>query len=915
MPDAKDIYDYFISKHGAFTDVQKASFGIIEKGLNCLIISGTGTGKTEAAMLPAIKMLKERGSAPISVLYITPLRALNRDMLGRFEELCEHSGLKVGVRHGDTKQSERSRQIRNPPDIMITTPETLQSILPTKYIGEYLKNLKVVIVDEVHELYYSKRGAQLSVALERLVERAGDFQRIGISATVDDDDVVAKFLCGRRDCVISRVDAQRVPDIRIELPRSVPQSSRNREFEEFFGLDEGSFARIYAIVEHIKKSDSCLIFGNTRQVVEALGSRLLYLDKLESFGGIGVHHGSLDKDERAELEAVFKKRGKKAIISTSSLELGIDIGSIDFVVQYGSPKQALRLLQRMGRSGHSIRKISKGSVIALNEVDYIESMAVLENARNGELESFSPNFGALDIAAHQICGLLAENGATDLKRIKDIFERSFVYKDIKEEELLTLLKFMHEQHMILLDDKLCRGTGRTRMYYYEHLSAIPDSIRFKVKNIANGKIVSFLDEKFVLGNVSESSVFITKGLPWKVIDIEKDVITVEPCTDVSAAVPDWYGEDIPVSFSVAQRFLDIIERAAGFGARAVDELVLGQLAFFPLKRGTVAVENMEGYTVIYTFLGTRANEFISKLLGTMITKRTGSSANTKASPYLIFVESDRFDMKAVLSDISGSNIDKTAESVITGTSLFNYKFVEIAKRFGIIERGASLSKNTAKKIVEIFKGTPVWLEAYREIRDNYFDYKVVKGFFDDIRKGTLRLEKFSSGKLSPLSDSILNSDYHTKELIMPIRPNAALLESFIQFTSSKKAKLLCTYCGLSFQRKILEVQDVEKLECPNCKSAMLCTYTDNYRKVISESKGKKKMTRADMKAYSEMMIEARLFRSYGGKAAVALATYGVGPRTAARALKMQRDDHRLFYTDLIDAQKNFIKNKKYWMHR
>ncbi len=914
MPNSGSIYDYFISKHGSFTEVQKASFRIIEAGLNCLIISGTGTGKTEAAMLPIIKKLESEGSAPISVLYITPLRALNRDMLGRLEELCARSGLRVGVRHGDTKQSEKSRQIRNPPDIMITTPETLQSILPTKYIGEYLKNLKVVVVDEIHELYHSKRGAQLSVALERLSERAGNFQRIGISATVNEDEVVGRFLCGKRPFEISRVDTSRVSDIQIELPHSAPPSSRNEEFEEFFGLDESSFARIYAIVEHIKRSDSCLIFGNTRQIVEALGSRLLYLDKLESFGGIGVHHGSLDKEERAELESIFKKGGKKAIISTSSLELGIDIGSIDFVVQYGSPKQALRLLQRMGRSGHSIRKASKGSIIALNEVDYIEAMAVLENARSGGLEHFRPNFGALDIAAHQVCGILADKGSAAFEVILGIFRRSFIYKDFEEKELLSVLEFMRDQRIILFDGKMCTGTGRTRMYYYEHLSAIPDSIRFKVKNIANGKTVSYLDEKFVLGNVSESSVFITKGLPWKVIDIDKDTITVEPGTDISAAVPDWYGEDISVSFGVSQRFFDIIRRNGKCEPR-VEELISKQLDYFPIKRGTVAIEEMEGYNVMYTFLGTRANEFISKLLGTMITKRSGISINTRASPYLIFVESDRLDLKDLVAELSRSNLERIAENVITGTSLFDYKFVEIAKRFGIIDRDATLSKNTAKKIVEIFKGSPVWIEAYREIKENYFDYEAVRGFFDGIKDGDLRLEKFSVSKLSPLSDSILNSDYYTKELIMPIRPNAALLESFIQFTSSKKAKLLCTYCGLSFQRKISEIQDAERIECPSCKSAMISTYNDDYRRVVSEMNEKKRRRRSDKKLYDEMMVEARLFRSYGGKAAVALFTYGVGPRSAARALKMQHDDHRLFYTDLIDAQKNFIKNKKYWMHR
>ena len=863
-------------------------------------------------MLPIIKRLEGEKWSPVSVLYITPLRALNRDMFGRFQEICSEAGISVGVRHGDTKQSERARQIRSPPDILITTPETLQGMLPTKYMGRYLKNIKVVVVDEIHELYYSKRGAQLSVALERLEERAGSFQRVGISATVRDDDTVAHFLCGERKCRIVRVDTTRVPEIDIELTAKAHQ--RNEDFEDFFGLDRASSSRIYAIAEHIKKSKSCIVFGNTRQVVEALGSRLVYLDSLEHLGGVGVHHGSLDKEEREELERLFKDGKRKAIISTSSLELGIDIGNVDFVVQYGSPKQALRLLQRMGRSGHSIKRVSRGSIIALNEIDYLESLSVLENAKNGELESFAPNFCALDVAVHQICGMLMENGPSRTDRILELFKKSFIYRKFDIKKLVGLLDFMREQRMVVLDGELWSASGKSRRYYYEHLSAIPDSVRFRVKNIANGRTISYLDEKFVLGNVTESSVFITKGLPWKVIEIEKDIITVEPSTDISAAVPDWYGEDIPVNFSVAQGVLKLLDGKAGF-PEEIRLLIKKQSEYFTIKKETVFIEELEGHTILYTFLGTRGNEFLAKLLGLLISESSGTSINTKASPYLVYIAAGKAKIERVLSGMSQASIEKLAEKVIKGTSLFEYKFVEIAKRLGIVERDATLSKNTARKIIKIFEGTPLWEETYREIKENYFDYGSVVDFFRQIQNGEKALETVALQNLSPISDMIINSDYHTKELIMPIRPSESLLNSFVEFTASKKIRLLCTYCGVYFQRKISEVGDLDRIECPSCASRMVCMYTEEYKNIVSHLLDKKRLKGSEMEQYKEMMIEARLFSAYGGKAAVALATYGIGPKTAARALKMHRSESTLFYTDLIEAQKNFIKNKKYWTHR
>ncbi|MGI0133492.1 MAG: DEAD/DEAH box helicase, partial [Candidatus Micrarchaeaceae archaeon] len=220
-------YDKFLKRYGEYTEIQRIAIPIIESGSNCVAIAPTGSGKTEAAMLPLLDRLSEgKERSGIKILYITPLRALNRDMIKRLEEFCRSLDVTISVRHGDTPQSERARQVRAPPMVLITTPETLQSILPTKSVSPHLRNVTAVVVDEIHELYYSKRGAQLSVALERLEELAPEFQRVGLSATVGDIDTAAKFLCGARECRIAKSEAKKELSVSIQLPRGFSERLR-----------------------------------------------------------------------------------------------------------------------------------------------------------------------------------------------------------------------------------------------------------------------------------------------------------------------------------------------------------------------------------------------------------------------------------------------------------------------------------------------------------------------------------------------------------------------------------------------------------------------------------------------------------------------------------------------------------------
>jgi ATP-dependent Lhr-like helicase len=329
------------------TEPQQRTIPLVLEGKNVLLISPTATGKTEAAFLPVLNaLLQQQGEPGIKVLYITPLRALNRDMLERFQWWCNNLDIKLAVRHGDTETKERVRQSRSPPDLLITTPETLQAILSGWIMRQHLQRVQWVIIDEVHEMADSKRGSQLVLALERLRAMIGrDFQMVGLSATIGSPEKVAQFLVGNgRSVEIVRVPVARMMHLKVLFP--TPDEEDLRLSTQLFTHPEVA-ARLRLIKDYINKHKSVLLFTNTRAVSEVLASRFKVWDI--NFP-VSIHHGSLAKPSRLAAEKGLKSGELKGLVCTSSLELGIDVGSIDLVVQYMSPRQVTRLIQRVGRS-------------------------------------------------------------------------------------------------------------------------------------------------------------------------------------------------------------------------------------------------------------------------------------------------------------------------------------------------------------------------------------------------------------------------------------------------------------------------------------------------------------------------------------------------------------------------------------
>ncbi|HIH87631.1 TPA: DEAD/DEAH box helicase, partial [Candidatus Bathyarchaeota archaeon] len=425
------------------TEPQKRMIPLILEGKNVLLISATATGKTEAAMLPVMDRFLMSGQRRpgISILYITPLRALNRDILDRMTYWCNRLDIKLGIRHGDTGSQERNRQRASPPDMLITTPETLQAILLGRTLKQYLKSVRWIVIDEIHELADNKRGSQLSLALERLRELTPQPpQMIGLSATIGSPDKVAAFL-GGTNRPVETIQVSALRETRFEIVFPEPEAEDFDTATTLFTHPEVS-ARLRAIRRLIEDHQTTLVFTNTRSTSEMLASRFNLWD---TDFPVSIHHGSLAKSSRIAAEQGLKEGNLRTVICTSSLELGIDIGSIDLVIQYNSPRQVTRLLQRVGRSGHRLGRVSKGVIISLNSDDAFESMVICRRALGEIMEPLRVPEKPYDVMVNQMTAELMARGRLYFLQVANLFKGAYPFRDLTTEDVKFVAGYMHNR--------------------------------------------------------------------------------------------------------------------------------------------------------------------------------------------------------------------------------------------------------------------------------------------------------------------------------------------------------------------------------------------------------------------------------------------------------------------------------------
>jgi len=931
------------------TEPQEKTIPLILEGKNVLLISPTATGKTEAAFLPVLSMLLQgqQGTPGIKVLYITPLRALNRDMLERLEWWCNNLDVKLAVRHGDTETKERVRQSRSPPDILITTPETLQAVLSGWIMRQHLQQVRWVIIDEVHEMADSKRGSQLALALERLRVMIGkDFQLIGLSATIGSPDKVAQFLVGKgRSVEIVRVPVGRMMHLKIIFPR--PGDEDLQLASQLYTHPEVA-ARLRIIRDYISKAKSVLLFTNTRAVSEVLASRFKVWDM--NFP-VSIHHGSLSKPSRIAAERGLKNGELKGLVCTSSLELGIDVGRIDLVVQYMSPRQATRLIQRVGRSGHRIGRTAEGIIVALDSDDALEALAIAKKALKEDLEPVVIPPKPYDVLAHQIAGLLIRNRRLGFSEIVEIFRNAYPYEDLTENDVEKVLRYMHGRFprlaWVSFEDKIVLRPRQTKAlfeYYFDNLSMIPEEKQFLVVDESSDSAVGVLDEAFMAEFGKPGTKFIIRGSPWIIHSVSEDRVHVRPIDDPTGAIPSWIGEEIPVPFEVSQevglirgfveeqrrRNVPPEEIAAELSERypADKDTVLSALAEtiehvnagFPAPTDKrIIVEDWQEFVLIHVNFGSLTNRALALLLGELLSEKMGYTAVVQHDPYRIFLQTmgavNANQVVALFDDVKAMQEKAVRDHLTTATvktGLFKRRMIHVAHRFGALQKWADFSSVSLQKLVKSFEDTPIYEEALKEVFTKDLDVEKLIEVLGRMRQGKVQVTKVETeGSSTPIARLGIERISMKTDLIPPERMRAVLVESAKARLLNETSGFLCTNCWSYVE--MLKINDLpDRLKCPRCgSSAIGLVRVEEERLLPIVEKQGQRLTKAEEKLQSQAVQTAKLIEKYGKAAAIALSARRVQPSDVKEVLAKQPRMNDRFYELVLEAERKAL-SKRFW---
>jgi ATP-dependent Lhr-like helicase len=927
------------------TEPQSQAIPLILEGNNVLLIAPTGTGKTEAAFLPVFNqfLLLPIRRTGFRILYITPLRALNRDLLERLEWWCTRLDIRIAVRHGDTETAERAMQSRAPPDVLITTPETLQAILPGRVLNRHLSMVKWVIVDEIHELAGDKRGSQLAVALERLRSICReDFQIVGLSATIGSPDKVARFLVGTsRKCHVVKVPVARYFNIEIASPKA---SGADIELAAKLYTHPEVVARLRLIRSLVEKYRSTLVFTNTRALAEILASRFRVWDL--DFP-VSIHHGSLARTSRVVAERGFKQSLLKGLICTSSLELGIDIGTIDMVIQYNSPRQVTRLLQRVGRSGHRIGLTARGVIITLDSDDTLEAAVIARRALCEQLEEVLIPEKPLDVLTQQLAGLLISRKRWAFDEVIQILRRSFPYRELTESELRSTLTYMHTRYprlaWVSFDERVVvrpQASKELYKYYFENLSMIPVEKQYLVVEESSESAIGVLDEAFVAEYGLIGTKFIVRGSPWKITGIHNDRIYVKSIEDPTGAIPTWIGEEIPVPYEVAIEVGSIRGRAEQELKSQKDpkEIARSISAEYPIgeeiaetaledvrnqvdlgipvpsdKR--ITIEKWEDYIIIQCSFGSQVNRTLARLVGRVVSEKTGVSIGVQQDPYRIVVQAPSSilpsDIAHTFLGLSRADVKKEAVEAATKSGLFKRRLIQVARRFGAISRSADLTGVGLEKLIKDFEGTAIFDEALKETLYSDFDVERTSKVLDGIAAGSIEIVDLGEREeASPIARVGLEEIGRKTDLIPPDKMKQILIQSAKARLLGEARALICADCWRYIEiKRIMDM--AERITCPKCGSSKVGCVSEPEETLrrLMERKGKAIRDLED--ALKDIAETASLISAYGKRAAIVLAAKNIRVREAEEILAESEDASDHFFELILEAEKNALK-RRFW---
>ena len=803
------VAEWFKRKFKTFTPPQRYSIVPASEGKNILVTSPTGSGKTLAGFLPILSYLvslaeKEKLEDRVYAVYVSPLRALNNDIRRNLEEPLreiyevakekevELQEIRIAVRTGDTTPEERTKQLKKPPHILITTPETLAIVLSTPKFSQYLRGVKYLIVDEIHALAENKRGTHLTLSMERLQElQEGRMVRIGLSATIHPLDEVARFLVGfedgkERDCIVADVTFEKKMDIKVISP-----------IDDFFSAtaEEISEKLYKTIAKLIKNCRTALIFTNTRSATERV---VYHLKKLLPDYPIKAHHSSLSREVRLEVEEDLKKGRLKTVVSSTSLELGIDIGYIDLVILIGSPKSINRALQRIGRAGHRLEEVSVGRIVVVDQDDLVECTVLVREALSRRLDRIHIPKKPLDVLCQHIVGMALERKWSVDDAFK-IVKRAYPYKDLTMDEFLNVLNYLSGRFSELEKEKVYgkiwfdgkefgKRSKLLRPIYYLNVGTIPDEVAINVIT-KDGKFIGKVEEEFA-ERLVEGDVLVLAGKTFRYLYSKGMSIVVEEVEGIKPTIPSWFSEQLPLSYDLALRIqkfrrfmdenlddtefvIDFLQREFNLdysSAKAIYNYFYEQREFSEIptdKKLLVEVfHDGKGFCyVFHTLIGRRANDAISRVFAYRIgrIKRCNVKISLTDNGFML-----RLPFKLNENEIIGlfdlKNFREDLIASLEKTELLRRRFRHVAVRSLMIlrnylgkEKSVYRQQISADNILKLLKkkypDSPILRETYREIIEDYMD---VESAMDYLRKvgSEIKVKVVETSMVSPFALNI-----------------------------------------------------------------------------------------------------------------------------------------------------------------
>ena len=807
------IKKWFYSKFKDYSLPQKMGVMQIHSRRNVLISAPTGATKTLTGFLSILNELVDSAAKgiledKIYAMYISPLKALNYDIeqnllkpLAEIEEINNVKlGIRVSVRTGDTTQHERTKMLKKPPHILITTPESIAIMLSTIKFREHLQYVSWVVVDEIHAIADNKRGVHLNMSLERLEYLTGHMTRIGLSATVAPIEEVARYLVGpSRDCTIVDVQFLKQMDMKVLSPLPDLIETTHDEMDK----------KLYELLhEMIQANKTTLIFTNTRSATERVVFKLKQkFPKYYHESNIGAHHGSLDKEHRRNLESRLREGKLKCVVSSTSLELGVDIGFVDMVLNLGSPKSVARALQRIGRSGHKLHDVTRGRIVVLDRDDLVECSVLLKSAIERKIDRIKIARNVLDVLVQHVFGMALEQ-VWDEKELFNVIRQSYCYQNLSWGDYQQVLSYLAGEYTSLEDRnvyaKIWRNEGKigkrgklSRLIYMTNLGTIPDQTSIVVK--IGSQVVGTIDENF-LEKLSRGDVFVLGGSTYTFKYSRGTVAQVESSVNKAPTVPNWASEMLPLSFDLASeigKFRRLLgekfdvgkskQEIIGFihdylhvdsnGANSIYNYFKEQYDYLKIIPSDKLIlietydDGRQKKIIFHTLFGRRVNDVLSRAIAYAISRTQHKDVEMGVNDNGFYVNSDKkIDVQGPLNLLKANELRDLVGKAIENTEVFKRRFRHCVGRAMIVLRNYMghnkkvgrqqvSSMILLKAIKKISSEFFVIRETKREVLEDLMDIESAEKVLEGIESRRILVKEVTTNVPSPFAFNIAIQSY------------------------------------------------------------------------------------------------------------------------------------------------------------